>query len=150
MSDEILVFVYGTLRKGFRNEHYLKEHECLCDNSESLSKAQLLLFFDRPYIDFNNPQYPIKGEIYKINSQTLEKLDELEDHPVWYRRVEKSFYSQTLNKDISAYCYEISDPPEKKFLEGHKTGCYKDFMQKYDVEIATNFEIQDDKIIRLG
>lgn len=50
MRDEILVFVYGTLRKGFRNEHYLKDHECLCDASESLTNAELLLFLIDPIL----------------------------------------------------------------------------------------------------
>jgi len=73
------VFVYGTLRKGGTNHHYLENTPCLRD-------AIWLPGF-RIY-DFQH-QYPfmlaspgpeqVKGEIYRVNEAQLQLLNILED-----------------------------------------------------------------------
>lgn len=78
-----LVFVYGTLRQGEANHHYLAE-------------SQLLGLFDTqpeyalhdlgPYPGLIAGQQSIHGEVYQMDDATLAQLDTLEDVPVEYRR----------------------------------------------------------------
>lgn len=150
MSNKVNVFVYGTLLKGFRNEHFLANCECLCDEALTTDNGELILFYDRPFIDFSKPRYKIKGALFEIGTDILGHLDELEGHPVWYRRIEKKIYSPSLGEEILAFCYELNQAPEIKFATAHTVGCYRDFMSTYDGDEATNYEIRNEKIVRLG
>lgn len=144
-----VVFVYGTLRKGFRNEHFLKDFRYLCNDAYSLDNATLKLFYDRPYVDFKHPRYKIQGELYIVDQLTLDKLDVLEVHPFWYRRVVKQFFSNSLQKSIEALCYEISSPPEINFLKELDQGCYKKAMESYKGECALDYEVKDGKVVKI-
>ncbi|MCA2016699.1 gamma-glutamylcyclotransferase [Vibrio tritonius] len=97
-----LVFVYGTLRQGECNHHYL-------------ANSQLLGHFDTPpeYALYDLGPYPglveghhaISGEVYLVDDDTLAKIDELEDVPVEYRRerIETTFGHAWI------YIYQESD-----------------------------------------
>ena len=106
-----LVFVYGTLRQGQSNHHYLKGGE-------------LLGQFDTPkeYALFDLGAYPamilgkksVAGEVYIINDEILESLDRLEDVPVEYRR-EKI---ETIFGLAWVYLYQLDLTANKEILSG--------------------------------
>jgi len=80
-----LVFVYGTLKKGYRNYKYF------LDQLEPI-KAELEGFtlHAGPYFPFakrSKGKEIIKGEIYQINDEKLKQLDMLEGVPHHYQRV---------------------------------------------------------------
>merc|ERR1711892_511917 len=95
--NRLLVFVYGTLKKGEPNHHWLSSIE----NGFQQFHGQALtvnLFplviasrYNIPYLmDKAGIGNKIMGEIYEVDEKMLEKLDELEDHPRYYeRRVEQ-------------------------------------------------------------
>ncbi|HHZ87972.1 MAG TPA: gamma-glutamylcyclotransferase [Chromatiaceae bacterium] len=78
-----LVFVYGTLLKGFGNHHLLEDSEFVGDHET-----------DPEYSMYSNGSYPmvirgsgvIYGEVYRVNDSTLVSLDTLEGYPNLYRR----------------------------------------------------------------
>ncbi|WP_319536078.1 gamma-glutamylcyclotransferase [uncultured Vibrio sp.] len=78
-----LVFVYGTLRKGEYNHHYLSSAQFLGLHE---SDAQYTLYDLGPYPGVSEGHRSVQGEVYMIDDDTLVALDKLEDVPVEYRR----------------------------------------------------------------
>jgi gamma-glutamylcyclotransferase (GGCT)/AIG2-like uncharacterized protein YtfP len=80
------VFVYGTLKQGFGNHHYLS------------SAVHRGIYCTPPEYDLipisNSGSFPcmvkgdyrVLGEVYKIEEGTLKRLDQLEGHPNFYYR----------------------------------------------------------------
>jgi gamma-glutamylaminecyclotransferase len=71
------VFVYGTLKRGFRNHQYVENarfvgeaytvtHYCMLDGRFPVLR------------DSGSDRMPISGEVYDVDAQTLIKLDDLE------------------------------------------------------------------------
>lgn len=81
------VFVYGTLKRGFRNHHLLHDSEYL---GKAITAEQYTMTVANgiPFVSRNEQLGPIHGEVYSVTAKTFEKLDELEEHPVWYKREE--------------------------------------------------------------
>lgn len=87
-----LVFVYGTLQKGFHN-HRLLERSIDCGPAKTADRYVLR---SRPHgIPFagrDKAVSQIEGELYEVNDATLRRLDQLEgcriDNPElsWYHR----------------------------------------------------------------
>ncbi|MEH6578083.1 MAG: gamma-glutamylcyclotransferase family protein [Amphritea sp.] len=87
----ILVFIYGTLKRGFAN------HKSHLDQAEYLGEYTTdehypLVVAGRWYspclMDRPGEGLPVTGELYQVTNQTLELLDHLErvDAPDGYRR----------------------------------------------------------------
>ncbi|MDY7222184.1 gamma-glutamylcyclotransferase [Halalkalibacterium halodurans] len=75
----MLVFVYGTLRKGGANDHYLRGARC--HNRRCYVYGHL---YDSglgyPALIADEKGGKVVGELYEINEQHLVSLDELEDY----------------------------------------------------------------------
>lgn len=109
-----LVFVYGSLRKGFSNHHFLNNSEYIGDFT---SEEQFYLITYKslsfPYLledlEIDRPKSNIKGEIYRVNDDVLSKLDNLESNSVIYQRKKYKFLNE---KNIfEAYVYILIKPP---------------------------------------
>ncbi len=84
---EQLVFVYGTLRQGEDNHHFLEG----CELVAQFRTGPAFALYDLGlYPGMVQGQQEIYGEIYRINTQILAKLDHLEDVPYEYRREKMS------------------------------------------------------------
>ncbi|EEL50490.1 MULTISPECIES: gamma-glutamylcyclotransferase family protein [Bacillus cereus group] len=100
------VFVYGTLRKQQENAHYL--HGATSITEEAWTYGKL---FD------TNEGYPamifasdtkVYGEVYEVNDEVLQKLDELEEYTGnpeqdLYDRITQTIYFN--DETIHAYVY---------------------------------------------
>lgn len=111
-----LVFVYGTLKKGFSNHHFLKDQEYL-GKAEIKGTMISLRHFPGVCLVGNDD---ILGEVYEINDETLKRLDHLEGHPSFYKRKEiLAFYIDNLDQEVEAnkaWCYTL---PESYLQEGN-------------------------------
>ncbi|WP_002147351.1 gamma-glutamylcyclotransferase family protein [Bacillus cereus] len=104
------VFVYGTLRKEQTNAHYMRGAACIADGAWTYGKL-----FD------TNEGYPamicsneekVYGEVYEVNSDVLQKLDELEEYTGnagsdLYDRITQTIYFGDI--ETHAYVYVAQD-----------------------------------------
>lgn len=108
---EAYLFVYGSLKKGFENEHILKK-------AKYISKARTVRKFAMyeskrgryPYLLKHQTLNHINGELYKIpRKELLEKIDIFEGSPDYYERetIEVKTRSERFltNKRVFTYFY---------------------------------------------
>lgn len=80
------VFVYGTLKRGGYNHHYLSKAEFLGDYCTPPKYA----FYDLGYypaMTGEDKRIAVKGEVYQIDKKTIRELDILEGVPDLYDRI---------------------------------------------------------------
>lgn len=80
------VFVYGTLKRGGSNHHWLAQAVCL---GESVTCERYALYQGAdpwPHMAEDEACYPVEGELYAVTSAELARLDELEECPQLYER----------------------------------------------------------------
>jgi len=100
------VFVYGTLKRGHGNNRLLKDSKYI---GTGLTKNRFVMYEDGiPYVSKGFSLTNISGELYKVSRATLDNLDTLEGHPIWYKR-EKTII-KTIDKSgnvklINAWLY---------------------------------------------
>jgi gamma-glutamylaminecyclotransferase len=87
MKHKKLVFVYGTLRQS-RGNHQLLEGAHFYGVGKTKQKCAMYLVGGYPYVISTEQRYPIAGELYAVDDETLKKLDKLEGHPIYYARNE--------------------------------------------------------------
>jgi gamma-glutamylaminecyclotransferase len=87
-----LVFVYGTLQKGFHN-HRLLEVSSYCGPAKTADRYVLRSRPQGiPFVGRDKAVSQIEGELYEVSDATLRRLDQLEgcriDNPElsWYHR----------------------------------------------------------------
>jgi gamma-glutamylaminecyclotransferase len=83
---EFLVFVYGTLKKGFHNHDIIMD-----DTTHFLGKAYTAPEYDMVSLGgfpgvLKDGKYRIEGEVYRVNETTLRMLDRLERNGQLYSR----------------------------------------------------------------
>jgi gamma-glutamylaminecyclotransferase len=114
MEPEQLVFVYGTLRKGHCNHHLLKDASCYGVGKTETCYA-MYLKNGYPYITSSEARYPIAGELYSVDEDTLRALDKFEGHPRYYERRQTPVI--VGEKRYNAWVY-FRDPPGILMLGG--------------------------------
>jgi gamma-glutamylcyclotransferase (GGCT)/AIG2-like uncharacterized protein YtfP len=79
------VFVYGTLKRGQRNSHYLQNADFIGTFSTE-AIFSMHAFDDYPAV-CERGRHAIHGEIYRVSDTQLGVLDELEWYPDFYQRI---------------------------------------------------------------
>ncbi len=106
----VKIFVYGTLKKGFRN------HDRFCGNAISIEPATVNgKLYDTgwgfPAMQLSdNPEDIVHGEIITIPEADLPAIDRLEGVPRLYQRVEAIAVSEAGTKSTT-YCYVMEHLP---------------------------------------
>ncbi len=83
-----LLFVYGSLKKGFDNHNLIGEHAKRLGRAHTVKKFGMFedTFGNYPYL-IHSPCEKIKGELYSIaRKELMEKIDEFEGAPDYYKR----------------------------------------------------------------
>ena len=80
------VFVYGTLKRGQRNYHFLRDAAFVGEfvTQEIYSMYE---FDDYPAVCLQG-ENAIEGEVYEVTHHQFRMLDELEWYPEFYQRIE--------------------------------------------------------------
>jgi gamma-glutamylcyclotransferase (GGCT)/AIG2-like uncharacterized protein YtfP len=98
-SREHLVFVYGSLKKGFGNDRLLADSEFLM-NSITRPIFEMISFGAFPAI-IPDSQFHISGEVYRIPGSVLWSIDVLEGEGDFYNR--KLISIQDIDKPVWSY-----------------------------------------------
>jgi gamma-glutamylcyclotransferase (GGCT)/AIG2-like uncharacterized protein YtfP len=102
-----LVFVYGTLRKGEKYAYYLNQAECLANNCTI--EGQLYdTGWGYPALLAEKGNVHVKGELYRVTSEQLKELDQLEGYIEnginnLYERVMVKVKTENGEKDAIVY-----------------------------------------------
>lgn len=132
------VFVYGTLKRGEGNHRLLEESKFI--GNDVLKGFKL---YDLPYgfpcvVKSNSNDDEVSGEVYEVDSQTLERLNILEGY------CEKGFkynhYDRLEEKTIldnNVFVYVYTETPDNGTLI--KDGCWTKYIQFTDA-YRTYFE----------
>jgi gamma-glutamylcyclotransferase (GGCT)/AIG2-like uncharacterized protein YtfP len=104
-KEKHLLFVYGTLKRGFWN-HYLLDREEFIGEAETKEKYAMYVS-GIPYVVKGEPVSRIKGEVYRVSSETLKLIDRLEGHPNWYRRelITVKVLDRGKEREVKAFIY---------------------------------------------
>ncbi len=97
------VFVYGTLKKGGRLNHYLDESRFVENKIIKGYSLYNLGWF--PGIQFTGEETDVvHGEVWEISGDTLTILDRVEGVPTLYTRIEDDdMFLYLYNGDVSNY-----------------------------------------------
>jgi gamma-glutamylcyclotransferase (GGCT)/AIG2-like uncharacterized protein YtfP len=87
MSKQLL-FVYGTLKRGFGNNLLLRNAEFVGEATTVESDAFVMLTNGRFPAVHRGIGHAVSGELYRVAPEELRRVDELENHPDWYVRQE--------------------------------------------------------------
>lgn len=106
------IFVYGTLKLGYRN-HYLLGH-AVCEGSARTKCAYrmwdtgfpLIKLFDTSKLDASPFAGQVQGEVYVVDLETIAALDRLEDEGKMYLRVATPLVDDDGRDIASAMVYE--------------------------------------------
>jgi len=86
IEEDIWLATYGTLKKGCNNYNlHLTNSKYM--GSGTTKEMYPLIIKDLPYLieDIGNG-FQIEVDVFKISKPVLERIDELEIHPTWYKR----------------------------------------------------------------
>jgi len=110
--DELL-FVYGSLKKGFDNHNLLDKYAKRLGKAHTVKKFAMFedSFGNYPYI-IDAPHTKIQGELYKITrAELMKKIDEFEGAPDYYARKRIEVKSHHGVQRAFVYIREGSDVP---------------------------------------
>ena len=80
------VFVYGTLKRGQRNFHYLRD-ALFIGEFVTQSIYSMYEFEDYPAVSLDG-RHAIEGEVFHVTDHQFRMLDKLEWYPDFYQRIE--------------------------------------------------------------
>ncbi len=79
------IFVYGTLREGFRNHRLIRGAKFL-GAYHTLKKYRMESYGTFPILHEDVPYAHIAGEVYEIDDDMLDRVDFLESEGYFYKR----------------------------------------------------------------
>lgn len=105
-----LIFVYGTLRRGFMFHAYLGGARCM--GGAHTVNHHALYVGEYPMCVRDRAVGPVAGEIYDVSDGMLTMLDALEEHPRLFRREEIPVRLDN-GRTVTAWIYFIVNPPSE-------------------------------------
>ena len=106
------VFVYGTLKKGHRNSHFMHGAEFL-GHFTTHRIYSMYEFEDYPAVCLHS-RHAIEGEVYRVSNRRFRMLDDLE----WYAHCSQRSEIPTRYGDAWMYIVKIELCHGKKQIAG--------------------------------
>eukprot|EP00961_Rhodomonas_salina_P189650 2558710-Rhodomonas_salina.1 len=143
MSALNVVFVYGTLKRGLYNSKYLQTAGATLIG-EAKTSTKLPMITDEYYVPYllkaPGVGKKIKGEVYAVNNEVMDKLDELEGVPTYYTRERVPIeglelvgasqkHSDKLLQHLDLVMPWVYMMPEERVTEHHLA---QEFMHNYE------------------
>jgi len=117
MSNENLVFVYGSLMRGYHNHDVIafdfethdknKGHDYY-GKTKTVDKFKMYDMGSFPAISFDDNGHEVAGELYAVDDATLELIDMLEGFPNHYNRKQVE-----LSNGATAWVYFYENPEDE-------------------------------------
>ncbi|MBU1247458.1 MAG: gamma-glutamylcyclotransferase [Proteobacteria bacterium] len=120
MYPKQVVFVYGTLKRGFSNHFFLKDAKFL-GRGRTL-EPYALSDGEYPFVYRKEKVSPVCGEIYEMDGETLLQLDHLEQDPEYYCRDQLDVVLEDGDK-LRAWLY-FFPVPQGRLIESGEWGVY--------------------------
>lgn len=117
------VFVYGTLMSGFGNNRLLKNSNL--EYYATTEEEYKLVANSIPYLLEDEGSTYVRGEVYRVNENTLRNLDSLEGHPNWYVRKIVNVITDQGDR-IRAWVYFMPEQPSGVSII--ESGSYRDYV----------------------
>eukprot|EP00922_Rhytidocystis_sp_ex-Travisia-forbesii_P039079 GHVS01058180.1.p1 GENE.GHVS01058180.1~~GHVS01058180.1.p1 ORF type:complete len:289 (+),score=35.52 GHVS01058180.1:99-965(+) len=159
--DKHYVFVYGTLKRGFRN-HYNMEHADIHYACSGVTLQKLPLYMDplqrnRPCLaNVKGVGHNVRGELYRVTASQLESLDEFERVPTHYHRellpmqVDADCQSEESGRVVSAHVYfinvnedakrKIQEREEIRLIDDYTFADHKTYVSRKELEEKARLE----------
>jgi gamma-glutamylaminecyclotransferase len=101
-----LVFVYGSLKKGFHNHRLLSSGQAkFLGDAQSIAPEYAMLDLGS-FPGLIEGTQRVTGELYEVDDHTFHRLDSLEGHPHMYTRYERRFRMEAGDRDaLNAWVY---------------------------------------------
>jgi gamma-glutamylaminecyclotransferase len=103
----IHVFVYGSLKRGFRNYHFLATSRFIGTGTTSCDFDLLDLGYFPAAI--RPGEFAIRGELFAVDRRTLKTLDFLESNGSFYQREQHPVIAEGTGL-VSAWIYLLLEP----------------------------------------
>ena len=108
------IFVYGTLKKGFRNHHFLDGATFLTDATLTNGWKMLHLGGFPGMVKSDDPMDEVEGEVYRVSDDMIPALDRLEGVPTLYQRIPVEYYMDDVGTGhAEAYLFQPTRPIER-------------------------------------
>ncbi|XP_017148608.1 putative gamma-glutamylcyclotransferase CG2811 isoform X2 [Drosophila miranda] len=136
------VFVYGTLKTGEPNHHWLTKKEN--GQAQFLGRGTTAVKFplvvgtryNIPFLlDRPGDGHNIHGEIYEVDEAMFSKLDQLEDYPNYYDREEQTIRTETEG-NLQCWLYLIRNFPVKMLAKPQLSAYHNTPEQPYSENYA--------------
>lgn len=101
------LFVYGTLKKGFRAHFVLKDSKYL--GERTITHFKLINLGRFPGLVHGNEDDRVTGELYEIKEELLETLDAYEGVPDLYTREIYKAGPEAAEKEFFYYLYNVGE-----------------------------------------
>jgi gamma-glutamylaminecyclotransferase len=103
-----LIFVYGTLKRGWGNNAIIHDQECLGEAITVEHSFQMYTLGGFPGVVGGDKQ--IMGELWEVDDTAFDRCDRLEGHPRFYKRYQIEVLTKKLtgmSKDTAwIYIYQ--------------------------------------------
>ena len=115
---ENYVFVYGTLMKGYRNHHFLKDSLFLGEGY--INDYFMFNVSTYPGIQKSKYQSKVYGEVYKVSSSIEKELDILEEVNYLYKKEVVDVFLDNCSVKAIAYVYILTDYTEEELYKEYR------------------------------
>jgi gamma-glutamylaminecyclotransferase len=104
--NKFLVFVYGSLKKGFHNHRLLETGQAIFKGTAESVAPEYAMVDLGSFPGLIDGKQRVTGELYEVDAHTFHRLDSLEGHPHMYTRHERRFRMVGENKLVqTAWVY---------------------------------------------